>query len=705
MHRQADRQRQREKAPFWSSKRGYGLLAAIFAILLTLSVADMLLQQHHLLTQATSGVAVALLGCAAYGVWIERRYHLSRQSELQREAGQNRRIFDTCLDLILLSDRKGVFTRVSPSALQILGYQPGEMVGHNAIDFLHADDVERTRSEIRQARRGCQQRNFEARFRHKDGHFVSLNWTGVWSDPDADYFAIGRDLTARKALERRERETKTTLAAVIDASPVGVLCLAPDQTVLVWSRAAEQIFGYTADEVLGKPYMLVPEGHEAEFEALIERSMSGETLRDMRVRRQHKNGALVDISFEAAPMYDDAGKVTSVAFALTDITERNKLEQRVRQSEKMEVIGQLTGGVAHDFNNMLTVITGTIDILAEGVADRPELAAIARLISDAADRGADLTAHLLAFARKQPLQPKQTNVTDVVHEASILLRQTLGEQVELEWKLADDAWPAIVDPGQLITAIMNLAVNARDAMAHGGKLTIETMNVRLDESYVDEHSEVAPGAYVMIAVSDTGPGIPAAIRDRVFEPFFTTKDVGKGTGLGLSMVYGFVRQSGGHIKLYSEEGIGTTFKIYLPCAGDMVVEAADVPLVPMAGGHETILVVEDDSIVRSSVTTLLKSMGYDVVTAESGLDALALIDADTAFDLLFTDVIMPGAMDGRKLVDEVRKRRPSVKVLFTSGYTQDAMVHHGRLDPDVLLLAKPYRKTDLAMMIRKAIAV
>jgi CheY-like chemotaxis protein len=262
----------------------------------------------------------------------------------------------------------------------------------------------------------------------------------------------------------------------------------------------------------------------------------------------------------------------------------------------------------------------------------------------------------------------------------------------------------MVDPGQLVTAIVNLAVNARDVMPDGGKLTIETKNVFLDEAYADEHSEVVPGAYVMIAVSDTGPGIPAAIRDRVFEPFFTTKGVGKGTGLGLSMVYGFVKQSGGHIKLYSEEGHGTTFKIYLPRAGTAVIDSAEGPLMPVVGGHETILVVEDDPVVRASVTTQLKSMGYRVMLAENGVDALAFIDEGAAFDLLFTDVVMPGLLDGRKLVEEVRKKHPSVKVLFTSGYTQDAIVHHGRLDPDVLLLPKPYRKTDLALMIRKAIA-
>jgi signal transduction histidine kinase/ActR/RegA family two-component response regulator len=429
--------------------------------------------------------------------------------------------------------------------------------------------------------------------------------------------------------------------------------------------------------------------------------MSGETLRDIRVKRCRKDGSLVDISFDSAVMHEGE-KVKAVAYALTDITERNKLEQQLRQSQKMDAIGQLTGGVAHDFNNILSVITGTIDLLADGVADKPDLAAIAKLISEAADRGAELTNHLLAFARKQPLQPRATDIEHVVTEAAGLLRPTLGEHVEMEWRLHKNTWPAMVDPAQLVTAILNLAVNARDAMTEGGKLTIETDNVILDDDYANGHAEVQAGSYVMIAVSDTGPGIPAAIRDNVFEPFFTTKDVG--TGLGLSMVYGFVKQSGGHIKLYSEEGHGTTFKIYLPRAGqpDEVIE----PLLAsqLEGGNETILVVEDDPIVRNSVIVQLGSLGYKAITAGNAQEALAIIDSGAAFDLLFTDVILPGPMNGRRLADEARKRRSPLKILFTSGYTENAIVHHGRLDPGVLLLAKPYRKSDLARMVRQALA-
>jgi CheY-like chemotaxis protein len=324
------------------------------------------------------------------------------------------------------------------------------------------------------------------------------------------------------------------------------------------------------------------------------------------------------------------------------------------------------------------------------------------MIDQAADRGAELTGHLLAFARKQPLEPRSVDINTLVVDTAQLLRPTLGEHIEIESMLEADAAPALVDPSQLSTALLNLAVNARDAMPNGGKLTLETGNVVLDEAYTQGNPDVAPGNYVMIAVSDTGIGIAAKLRDRVFEPFFTTKATGKGTGLGLSMVYGFVKQSNGHVKIYSEEGYGTTIKVYLPRASaEAEAPASDAP--PIRGGHETVLVVEDDALVRNFVVAQLHSLGYKTMTANSGKAALMQLDEGIPFDLLLTDVIMPGGVNGRQLADTVTLRRPSVKVLYTSGYTENAIVHHGRLDAGVLLLAKPYRRSDLARMVRSAL--
>jgi signal transduction histidine kinase len=378
-------------------------------------------------------------------------------------------------------------------------------------------------------------------------------------------------------------------------------------------------------------------------------------------------------------------------------------EAQVRQAQRMEAIGQLTGGVAHDFNNILTVITGTIEILADAVKDRPHLAEITDLISAAAARGADLTKHLLAFSRRQPLQPRSTAINALVVDAASLLRPTLGEDIEIESMLAYDLAPALIDPSQLSTAILNLALNARDAMPGGGRLTLETGNVVLDEEYARSNSEVRPGNYVMIAVSDTGVGIPGNLLDKVFEPFFTTKDAGKGSGLGLSMVYGFVKQSDGHIKIYSEEGHGTSVKLYLPQASGDPEAPAETDISGSEGGDEHILLVEDDALVRAYVVTQISRFGYHTLAAGNAAEALALIDAGERIDLLFTDVMLPGGMNGRQLATEAAKRRPGLKVLYTSGYTENALIHHGRLDAGVLLLAKPYLSSDLARMIRTAL--
>ena len=501
------------------------------------------------------------------------------QRALNQEIEERRRIFETSQDLILITDTAGNFIQVSPSSMTILGYQPEEMIGRSAVGFIHPDDLDSTREEMRSARRGRLMRHFEARYVHRDGHAVILTWMGTWSEPVRRHFFVGRDVTEKRAAE-------------------------------------------------------------AQF----------------------------------------------------------------HQAQKMEAVGQLTGGVAHDFNNILTVITGTVGILADAVADSPQLVAIARMIDEAAERGASLTKRLLAFARKQPLQPREVDVNGLILEAAKLLHPTLGEQIQIAPLLAKDAWTALVDPNQLTTAILNLALNSRDAMPSGGKLALETNNVYLDEGYASMHSEVTVGNYVMIAVSDTGSGIAAGDMERVFDPFFTTKEVGKGTGLGLSMVFGFVKQSNGHIKIYSEQGHGTTVKIYLPRATGLDQTAAEqVAAARIEGGHEVVLVVEDDTLVRRYVMTQVESLGYTSLEASNAAEALDALDRDASIDLLFTDVIMPGPMNGRQLVDEALKRRPSLKTLFTSGYTENAIVHHGRLDSGVLLLAKPYRLSDLARMIRKAL--
>jgi PAS domain S-box-containing protein len=512
---------------------------------------------------------------------------------------------------------------------------------------------------------------------------------------------IGHDVTESRRtqaaltqeIEERERIFETSQDLILVTDTKGTFVQVSPSSMAILGIKPEEMIGHSAME------FIYPDDLESTREEM-RSARRGHLMRNFETRYVHKDGHPVSLFW----MGTWSEPVRRHFFVGRDLTEKQAAEAQFRQAQKMDAIGQLTGGVAHDFNNILTVITGTIGILAEAVAEDPQLSAIAKMIDDAAERGASLTKHLLAFARKQPLQPREIDVNTLVVETIKLLRPTLGEQIQINPQLAADAWPALVDPNQLTTAILNLSLNARDAMPGGGKLMVETGNVNLDEGYAAMNRDVAVGNYVMVAVSDTGTGISPDNLERVFDPFFTTKEVGKGTGLGLSMVFGFVKQSNGHIKIYSEVGHGTTVKIYLPCATG-VSDAAVEMLASMrvAGGHETILVVEDDNLVRRYVITQIESLGYKTLEASRVSEALAIIDGADHFDLLFTDVIMPGSMNGRQLVDAALTRRPGLKTLFTSGYTENAIVHHGRLDTGVLLLAKPYRKADLARMIRLAL--
>ena len=420
-------------------------------------------------------------------------------------------------------------------------------------------------------------------------------------------------------------------------------------------------------------------------------------------RYRHKDGRVFPIQIHITSVRNPDGGLRYRVSTPVDISDLERAQHQFAEAQKMEAIGQLTGGVAHDFNNMLTVISGTIDILADGVADRPQLATIARLIDQAAQRGADLTRQLLAFARRQPLEPRETDVNALISETARLLRPTLGAQVTIGMALDGEVWPAMIDPSQLSNALINLAVNARDAMPGGGSLTLETTNAVLSESTVCGCGDCVakPGAYVMIIVRDTGTGIPDDIRDKVFQPFFTTKVAGKGTGLGLSMVYGFIKQSGGHIELDTAAGKGTAIKLYLP-KGEAPPRPADVVPAASPGGSETILVVEDDDMVRNYVVAQLRNLGYRPLTAVDGASALAIVDAGTPFDLLFTDVVMPG-MNGGELAEVVLQRRPGTPVLYTSGFTENAELDSALLADSVHMLSKPYRKGDLARKLREVL--
>jgi PAS domain S-box-containing protein len=628
------------------------------------------------------------------------------QLALRQQTEELRRVFEASQDLIMVMDSRGSVVQISPSCLTILGYRPREMISRSGVDFIHPDHLDRSREEMRAMRRGQRPTIADTRCMHKDGREVWLSWLGVWSEPAKRFFFVGRDMTESRRAQETLRESAQLARGIINTSLDAFVQMDEQGTVSDWNSQAENIFGWTRDEAVGAKLsdLIIPYAHRDAHTAGLERFLrtgQGNLLgRRFEIEAMRRDGTEFKVELSITELKRRNGFVFN-GF-IRDLTDRIATEDRIRQAEKMEAVGQLTGGIAHDFNNILTVITGTIEILADAVRDEPQLAAITRMIDEAASRGADLTQHLLAFARKQPLEPKETDVNTLIIDTAKLLQRTLGEHVEIESVFEDESCPAIVDPNQLATAILNLALNARDAMPDGGKLIIETGIVVLDENYARMHDDVRPGRYAMIAVSDTGTGIPAGILDKVFDPFFTSKGPGKGTGLGLSMVYGFVKQSAGHIMIYSEEGHGTTIKMYLPPATGTSIAAEPGQALKVEGGNETILVVEDDTLVRNYVLTQLHSLGYVTLDAGNATEALAIVKAGHPFDLLFTDVIMPG-LNGRQLANEISKIRPGLKVLFTSGYTENAIIHHGRLDEGVLLLAKPYRKSDMAIMIRKAL--
>lgn len=499
-----------------------------------------------------------------------------------------------------------------------------------------------------------------------------------------------RDRQATDAVNQRIFETSLDLILIVDSRG----------NFIRVSPSSEAILGYRPAELVGRNAIdfLYPEDLENTRQEM-RLARRGQLMRNFVTRYVHKDGRIVTLTWTG--LWSEPER--QHFFIGRDMTEHLAAEERLRRSQRLEAIGQLTGGIAHDFNNLLLVAIGSLDLLQERLADDPKAASLVDNALTALFRGAELTRQLLAFARRQPLDAKATDVNERISAIIEWLRRTLGEEIEIATELAPGLWPALVDPTQLESALVNLAINARDAMPGGGRLIIETENKSLDERYSGENAETAPGDYVMVAISDNGTGMSPDVLAKVFDPFFTTKEPGKGTGLGLSMVYGFARQSRGHIKVYSEIGHGTTVRLYLPRSDALPLGA--VPAAandhPGVGGGERILVVEDDPDVRQVVVFQLRDLGYRVIEARSGESALKIIERGEAVDLLFTDLVMPGGMSGTDLVRTARAIRPGLKVLATSGFAQGSM-HGGLAEHDITsLLSKPYRKADLATKLRK----
>ncbi|MCP3397827.1 MULTISPECIES: PAS domain S-box protein [unclassified Bradyrhizobium] len=644
----------------------------------------------------------------------------NRFEAAQTSDGRYRLLVEAITDYaIYMLDREGRVTSWNPGARRFKGYEADEIIGRHFSTFY--TDAERSQDVPAQALAEAER---TGRF-EREGWRVRKDGTQFWAHVVIDairspeghlvgFAKITRDLTERRAAERKLRESEEQFRLLVQSvTDYAIYMLDAGGHVASWNAGAQRIKGYAPEEIIGRHFsnFYTEADRVSGLPAIGLETATRDGRWEHEGQRVRKDGTTFWAHVVIDAIRDDAGKLLGFAKVTRDITERREAEAALQtaqatmiRSQKLEAIGQLTGGVAHDFNNLLQVISGNLQLLSKDIAGnvRAEMRVQSALAGVA--RGSKLAAQLLAFARRQPLEPRVVNAGRLIKNMDEMLRRALGGEIEVETVVAGGLWNSLVDPDQFENAVLNLAINARDAMNGEGRLTIEASNAFLDDEYVRQHDELSAGQYVMIAVTDTGTGIPPDILERVYEPFFTTKAEDKGTGLGLAMVYGFLKQSGGHVKIYSEVGAGTTVKLYFPRS----VASEDTLVGPASGevqgGEETVLVVEDDDEVREVAVSMLTELGYRVVKARDAASALVVVDSGIPIDLIFTDVMMPGSLRSPDFARKAKERLPNVAVLFTSGYTQNAIVHGGRLDPGVELLAKPYTREALARKIRHVLA-
>jgi PAS domain S-box-containing protein len=552
----------------------------------------------------------------------------------------------------------------------------------------------------------------EIEHQKKDGSVVSVStlWVARKSEDDVIHAVLqnNSDITGLKRAQDEIAAREAHLRSILDTVPEAMIVIDANGSVTSFSAAAAQLFGYRPEEVVGQNVkMLMPAPYRGEHDRYIGHYLRTGEARIIGygrvVKGLTKDGAIFPMELAVGEARSDGQRIFT-GF-IRDLTSRQKMEEELRQSQKMEAIGQLTGGLAHDFNNLLTVITGNLEMLEMSLKDSNQRELL-KDAQDAAQDGAKLTGQLLAFGRRQPLNPKPTDLAPLISNFSELLRRSLGESIELHIRVTGSGNLCVVDAPQLQNALLNLAINARDAMPRGGKLTIDISRTRLDVDYAQMYPDIRTGRYVLVAVTDTGSGMSEEVRQRAFEPFFTTKPTGAGTGLGLSMVYGFVKQSGGNIQIYSELGQGTSVRIFLPLAESVHTSEELAPgageMDAMPRGSETILVVEDDARVRRVTTARLRSLGYEVIEADNGAAAFALLAAHPKIAMIFTDVVMPGGMNGDELAEAALAAKPDLKVLFTSGYAEPAVARQG-LGAGAWL-KKPYTAAELAEKVREILS-
>ena len=607
--------------------------------------------------------------------------------------------------LIVTKDRRPLFA--NRACAQIFGFEsPDQILAlESTAELIGPHELERL-DEIRNSHFAEDKAPISYEFDgvRRDGSIVHLQCmarTIDWKGQRAAQITL-LDFTERKRTEDALRLSEMRLSGILDISAEAIISVDQDQTIVMFNQGARNIFGYDAEEAIGKPLdMLLPGRVRAVHRSHVEGfDESRETTRLMMTERGEISGLRKDgteFPAEASISKLDLGGQKVFTVTLRDVSERRRAEEQLRQAQKMEAVGQLTGGIAHDFNNLLGIMLGNAEILSERIGDDRQVQAVIR----AATRGAELTQRMLAFSRQQPLQPKAIDVGALADGMAELLRRTLGETIAIKIATGKNLWTATADPGLVENALLNLALNARDAMPDGGTLIIETGNATLDETYAATRDDVTAGDYVLLSVTDTGTGMAPEVLSHVFEPFYTTKDIGKGSGLGLSMVYGFAKQSGGHIAIYSELGKGTTVSLYLPRTR---AEAESSEVAPEAeaprGRGEAVLVVEDDEDIRALVAHVLEGFGYRVRDAPDAAAGLALLEETPDIDLLITDMVLPGGMSGRDLAAEVARRFGVLKVLFMSGYSSEAVHLNGWVERGAELLRKPFRRHELATKVR-----
>jgi PAS domain S-box-containing protein len=626
------------------------------------------------------------------------------------------------------------FLLVNKGARDNLGYTMDELSELTPIDIKPEFTIERFLELVEPLLSGSQNViSFDTVHRRKDGSDYNVTVRlQLFNDQERPvFFAAIEDTTEQSLILRELRDTTERLNTVLANTTMAVFLMNDRQECIYMNEAAETLTGYRFAETEGRRlhdviHHTYPDGRPFPIdECAIDRALpsgNNEQGEDIFI---HKNGSFYPVSYSASPIRDASGAPVGTVIEARNITveieakrarenfnaelearidqalaERDAAEAKLRHAQKMEAIGKLTGGVAHDFNNLLQVVGGNLELLARDVSNNPRAAQRVDMALSATERGARLAHQLLAFGRKQPLNPRPCNIPVLMTNIEDMLRRLLGEHIELQFSSMSEIWECMIDHSQLENAVLNLAINARDAMPEGGRLTIQLENVVIEEG---SWSDLVAGEYAAIKISDTGCGMTSDIRERVFEPFFTTKEVGKGSGLGLSMVYGLMKQSGGHVSIESEEGVGTTVTLYLPRTIESLSQKCDPTGEDVPSGNETILVVEDDDEVRITVSSTLRELGYHVLLARDAEAGLAVLESGTRIDLLFTDVIMPGKVRSHDLARRAVEILPEISVLFTSGYTENGIIHDGRLDAGVDLLSKPYNRAVLAQRIRQSL--